>query len=62
MGPITADLSQSETYPLTDVQCSKTDTPPPATSERVVTMMEVWQEMDWVGLRILKCQALAKAT
>ncbi len=56
---MTADLSQGKPYPLDEVQCSKTSKPPAATSERVVTEMEVWQEMDWVGLRISKCMALA---
>jgi hypothetical protein len=58
MNPITADTQKDKSYPLGDVLCSRTPSPPPATAERHASEMEVWTEVEWVGLRIKKCVAV----
>lgn len=57
MNAITMDNQVGKTYALTDVQCSKTADPPLATQERHAVEVDVWEEIDWVGLRIVKCVA-----
>lgn len=62
MNAITMDHQTGKSYSLSDVQCSKTAEPPLATVERRAVEVEVWEEIDWVGLRIKKCVAAGKAT
>jgi hypothetical protein len=58
MSPITVDTEKDQSYPLGDVLCSLTPSPPPATAERHATELEVWTEVDWAGLRIKRCAAV----
>jgi hypothetical protein len=55
--PLVLDPAHGQSYPLAGTRCSATDAPPPSTAERHTSEVEVWQEVDWVGLRILKCGA-----
>lgn len=56
------DLAKDKAYSLTDVQCSRALSPPPATEERRVVEFEVWEEVDWVGLRIVNCESAVAKT
>ena len=57
MNPIKLDGVTDKTYPLGDVLCSSTERPPTSMDERRAVEVEVWQEIDWVGLRIVHCEA-----
>jgi hypothetical protein len=56
MNPITIDTETGKTYTLSDVQCSKTATPPQSADERRAVELQVWEEIDWVGLRFVACE------
>ena len=56
MDPITLDPDPSRNHPLQDVTCSQTAKPPPPTVLRHATELEVWEAVDWVGLRIIACE------
>lgn len=58
MNPITLDPNVGKSYPLAGVTCSATRKPPPPAAQRHVTEFEVWQEVDWVGLRIIACEGV----
>ncbi|KAI8466438.1 MAG: hypothetical protein J3K34DRAFT_433663 [Monoraphidium minutum] len=62
LSPMTMDNHMGKTYSLREVDCSHTPNPPAATEERRVVELEVWQEVDWVGLRFLRCEPSTQAT